>query len=332
MRQLVFHGPRRLAVEEVTPRALGPGEVRVRVHSVGVCGSDVHGYAGINGRRAPGMVMGHEAVGTVIEGDLPAGAKVAINPVLGCGECVYCRAGDDNVCESRRIYGCVPGLAGAYADEVVVRAANAVPFDSEAPLEWGSLAEPLSVGARAARVGSIGPEDEVLVVGGGPIGLSAALACRRRGAARVLVSEPLAHRRDVAARLAFETLDPSSQETPRSAMTKSIECVGHAATLRAALEAVRPQGLVVFVGLAEETIELAPTPLMVGERMIAGSSAYASYDFRDIVEWIGSGAEDLAPLIELRVDLDGLADVFEAYADGRLDAVKTLLQPAAGRG
>jgi 2-desacetyl-2-hydroxyethyl bacteriochlorophyllide A dehydrogenase len=333
VRQLVFHGPRRLAVEEGTPRALEPGEVRVRVHSVGVCGSDVHGYAGVNARRAPGMVMGHEAVGTVLEGaELSAGTRVAINPVVGCGECVYCRAGDDNVCESRRIYGCVPGLAGAYADEVVVRAANAVPFDGDVPFEWGALAEPLSVGARAARVGNIDGDDEVLVVGGGPIGLSAGLACRRRGASRVVVSEPLPHRREVAARLGFETLDPSSEATPRSTMTKSVECVGHGATLRAALEAVRPQGLVVFVGLAEETIELTPTPLMVGERVIAGSSAYASYDFRDTVAWIASGSEDLTPLIEHRVDLDGLPDVFEAYADGRLDAVKTLLQPAAGRG
>jgi len=168
----------------------------------------------------------------------------------------------------------------------------------------------------------------VLVVGGGPIGLSAALAARRRGARRVVVSEPLPHRREVGERLGFETLDPSSQELPRSAMTTTIECVGHSTTLRSALEAVVPQGLVVFVGLAEETIELTPTPLMVGERVIAGSSAYASYDFRETVAWIASGAEDLTPLIEHRVDLDGLAEVFEAYADGRLDAVKTLLQPA----
>lgn len=331
MRQLVFHGPRRLAVEERTPSALEPGEVRVRVHSVGVCGSDVHGYAGVNARRSPGMVMGHEAVGTVLENgegaDVPIGTRVAINPLVGCGECRYCVAGDENVCERRRIYGCVPGLPGAYADEVVVLAGSAVPFGDGVPLEWGALAEPLSVGARAARVGKIGPADEVLVVGGGPIGLSAALASRRRGAARVVVSEPLAHRREVAGRLGFETVDPAVDELPRSAMTTSIECVGHGPTLRAALEAVAPQGLVVFVGLAEETIELTPTPLMVGERVIAGSSAYAPADFRDTVEWIAAGGDDLDPLIEHRVDLDGLPEVFEAYADGRLDAVKTLLQP-----
>jgi 2-desacetyl-2-hydroxyethyl bacteriochlorophyllide A dehydrogenase len=280
------------------------------------------------------MVMGHEAVGSVVElgpgveGPV-VGARVAINPVVGCGECRYCRAGDDNVCEERRIYGCVPSLAGAYADEVVVRAANAVVFEGDAPLEWGALAEPLSVGARAARVGTVAEGQDVLVVGGGPIGLSAALACRRRGAAHVLVSEPLPHRREVAEDLGFETVDPTGDELPRSAVPVAIECVGHSATLRSALDAVVPQGTVVFVGLAEETIELGPTPLMVGERIIAGSSAYASYDFRDTVAWIAGGTDDLAPLIENRVDLDELPDVFEAYADGRLDAVKTLLQAPA---
>jgi 2-desacetyl-2-hydroxyethyl bacteriochlorophyllide A dehydrogenase len=332
VRQLVFHGPRRLVLEERPSPALEAGEVRVRVHSVGVCGSDVHGYAGVNARRSPGMVMGHEAVGTVLEAGpgvegLEEGDAVTINPVIGCGECPYCRAGDENVCERRRIYGCVPGLPGAYADEFVVRAANAVAFVGDAPLEWGALAEPLAVGARAARVGRVGPDHEVLVVGGGPIGLGAALACRRRGASRVVVSEPIAHRRGVAARLGLETLDPFADEAPRSTFPVAIECVGHGPTLKAALEAVVPQGRVVFVGLAEETIELTPTPLMVGERVIAGSSAYAPDDFRDTTEWIASGSTDLSPLIEHRVGLETLPEVFDAYADGALDAVKTLLQP-----
>jgi 2-desacetyl-2-hydroxyethyl bacteriochlorophyllide A dehydrogenase len=332
VRQLVFHGPRRLAVEEAPSRALSTGEVRLRVHSVGVCGSDVHGYVGVNARRSPGMVMGHEAVGTVLEvgpdvDGLAEGNPVTINPVVGCGECAYCRSGDENVCERRRIYGCVPGLPGAYADEFIVRAANVVAFVGEAPLEWGALAEPLAVGARSARVGGVGPGHEVLVVGGGPIGLGAALASRRRGASRVVVSEPIAHRRGVADRLGFETLDPLAEETPRSGFPVAIECVGHGPTLKAALEAVVPQGRVVFVGLAEETIELVPTPLMVGERVIAGSSAYAPDDFRETTAWIASASDDLSPMIEHRVGLDALPKVFDAYADGSLDAVKTLLQP-----
>src|SRR5919201_2191821 len=138
MRQLVFYGPRRLAVEDAEPLPVGPGEVRVAVRAVGVCGSDVHGYAGVNARRVPGMVMGHEAVGTVaevgerVEGVEP-GTVVAINPITSCGECELCLDGFENLCERRRIYGCVPDLPGAYAETIVVKTANTIPFDGPAP-------------------------------------------------------------------------------------------------------------------------------------------------------------------------------------------------------
>jgi 2-desacetyl-2-hydroxyethyl bacteriochlorophyllide A dehydrogenase len=335
MRQLVFHGPWKLAVEEAEPPPLARDEVRIAVHSVGVCGSDIHGYAGVNARRQPGMVMGHEAVGTIAEvgadvTGLETGTYVVIDPILSCGRCEQCLAGSDNLCEARRIYGCVPGLAGAYADAFDVKAANCVSFDGAVPTEWGALVEPLSVGARGARVGEVGEGDDVFVVGGGPIGIAAALAARRRGAARVVVSEPLRHRREVAERLGFETLDPREADTPRSAFPIAIECVGHSETLAAALGSVRPRGRVVFVGLAEETIDLPTTPLMVGERSISGSSAYAADDFRATAAWAASGEVDLAPLIESRVDLDGLPTVFDGYANGTLDAMKTLLHIGAG--
>jgi 2-desacetyl-2-hydroxyethyl bacteriochlorophyllide A dehydrogenase len=330
VRQLVFYGVRRLAVEDAPERPVGPDEARVAVHSVGICGSDVHGYAGVNARRVPGMVMGHEVVGRVIElGErvegLELGTTVAINPLTACGECELCAGGDENLCERRRIYGCILDLPGAYAESFVVRAANAVPFVGPAPLEWGALAEPLAVGAHAARVANAKEGDEVLVVGGGPIGLGAALAARRRGAARVVVSEPLGHRREVAERLGFETFDPTSGQL-ETRFPLAFECVGHSATLAAALTAVPPKGRVIFVGLAEETIELPATPLMVGERTITGSAAFSRADFRDTAAWISSGETDLSPLIELRVSLDELSDAFERYANHELDAVKTVLQ------
>ena len=329
MRQLVFHGPWRLSVEEGEPLPVGTDEVRVAVHSVGVCGSDVHGYSGVNARRVPGMVMGHEAVGRVVEvgadvTELAEGTPVTINPITTCGECELCRGGDENLCERRRIYGCVIDLPGAYAESVVVKAANAVPFEGPAPLEWGALVEPLSVGAHAVRLADVQPADAAFVVGGGPIGLGAALAARRRGA-RVVVSEPLEHRREVAGRLGFETIDPTTDELPER-FPIAFECVGHSVTLAAALNAVPPKGRVMFVGLAEETIDLPATSVMVGERAIKGSAAYSNADFRSTAAWIASAEADLSPLVEARVGLEELADVFEGYAHGRHHAMKTLLQ------
>jgi 2-desacetyl-2-hydroxyethyl bacteriochlorophyllide A dehydrogenase len=332
MRQLVFHGPRRLAVEEADPLPVGPDDVRVAVRAVGICGSDVHGYTGVNSRRVPGMVMGHEVVGTVAEvgervDGLEPGGPVVVNPIVSCGGCELCRDGSENLCERRRIYGCVADLPGAYAESMVVKAANAVPFESRAPLEWGALVEPLAVGAHAACwVEPLARDGDVLVVGGGPIGLGTALSARRRGAGRVVLSEPIGHRREIAARLGFETLDPTAEEVPRSAFPVVFECVGHSATLASALNAVPPKGLVVFVGLAEERIELQTTPLMVGERRIVGSAAYTMSDFRQTAGWVAEAQEDLGAMIEERVNLDGLPAIFEGYANSSLHAVKTLLR------
>lgn len=332
MRQLVFHGPGKLSVEEAGARPLAAGEVRLAVHSVGVCGSDVHGYAGVNARRVPGMVMGHEAIGVVEElgpevTGPAVGTAVTVNPLTACGACEQCRAGRENICPSRRIYGCVLDLPGAYADSFVVRAANVVPFAGPAPLEWGALAEPFAVGAHAVALAGVSAGIDVLVVGGGPIGVGTALAARDAGA-RVTVSEPNAHRREVAARLGLATLDPTADAPPR-AYGVAFECVGHSATLAQALAAVPPRGRVIFVGLAEETIDLPTTPLMVGERVLAGSAAYTMDEFRATSDWIASGQVDLSPVIERRVDLDELPAVFARYAGGSLDALKTVLQPAA---
>ncbi len=334
MRQLVFAGPFRLLVEEATPAPLRAGEIRLAVHSAGVCGSDVHGYAGVNSRRRAGMVMGHEVVGTICElgpgvDGVAVGDTVAVNPVLSCGACELCSAGDENLCEQRRIYGCVPGLPGAYADFLTVPAANVVPFGGAAPVEWGALVEPLAVGAHAVAVGGVHERDAVLVIGAGPIGLGAALAARRAGAGEVLLSEPNAHRRQVAGKLGFRAVDPATEDVPRSAFPICFDCVGFSATLATALAAVPPRGRVVFVGLAEETIDLPAAPLMVGERRIVGSSAYTMRDFRETAAWIASGADDLSPMIERRVGLDELPAVFDGYARGTLDAVKTLLQAQA---
>jgi len=333
MRALVFHGVGRLSVEERAPRALAPHEVRVEVASVGVCGSDVHGYVGANQRRVPGMIMGHEAVGVIselgaeVEG-LEVGTPVAINPATSCDECDACRTGADNLCPQRALYGCVLALPGAFADEIVVDARNAVPFVGPAPVEWGALVEPFAVGDRCAGQLDGALDRGVLVIGGGPIGIGAALAARRRGAARVVVSEPQEHRRSVLERLGLETIEPAAlADAPP--FDGALECVALGPTLEAALNAVVPRGQVSLVGLAEPEIPLPVMPLVVGERMVRGSFTYTRADYRAVAEWLASGEVDLAPIIEARVTLDELPDVFATYAAGTNSAVKTLFQPAA---
>jgi threonine dehydrogenase-like Zn-dependent dehydrogenase len=126
-------------------------------------------------------------------------------------------------------------------------------------------------------------------------------------------------------RFGLATVDPGRNPVADSRFSIAYECVGHSATIAAALLAIRPRGTVVFVGLAEEQIQIPATPLMVGERTIVGSSAYTMDDFRGVAAWIASGDDDLTPVIQLRVGLDDLPLVFERYSEGTLDALKTVV-------
>jgi threonine dehydrogenase-like Zn-dependent dehydrogenase len=332
MRQLVFHGPGHLAVHEAPEPPLGPEEVRIVPHAVGICGSDVHGFTGANQRRVPGIVMGHEAAGTVVErgGAVLApelGARVAINPAVTCGECEFCLSGEDHRCPQRRLYGCVLDLPGAFADSIVVRAANGVPFDGPAPLDWGALVEPFAVGYHGVNLLGGDVERGVLVLGGGPIGLGAALAARRKGVARVVVAEPVAHRRAVAHALDLETFDPQSAFQPEP-FDAAVECVAAPATLEMALRLTLPGAEVAVVGLGELQIPLPIEPLVVGERSLKGSFNYTRRDFAATAAWVASGEIDLNSVIEARVELEGLIDAFRGYARGTNHTMKTLFQPS----
>ena len=333
---LLFEGPGQLSVAEIDERPLEPTEVRVKSDSVGICGSDVHGFTGANRRRVAGMIMGHEAAGIVSErgadvGNPELGARVVLNPAVTCETCEFCRAGEDHRCPHRRLYGCVLDLPGAFADSFVVQARNLVEFDGAAPLEWGALVEPFAVGDHG--VGLL-PQalEHVLVIGGGPIGVGAALSARRRGFERVVLAEPNEHRRRIAEALGLETFDPTGSDAEPDPFDAAVECVAVPATLDSALRLTRPGGEIVVVGLGPTEMPFSVERLVVGERVMRGSFNYSRQDFARVAAWISQGEVDMGPVIEARVDLEGIVDAFRGYADGSYAAMKTLFQPEPSRG
>jgi threonine dehydrogenase-like Zn-dependent dehydrogenase len=338
MRQLSYHGHGRLTVDEVSAPPLRFGEIRVRIDSVGICKSDIYGYTGVNGRRdatlGPGgvLVMGHEASGYVEEvgpgaDGPPLGTAVAVNPIFGCGVCRHCRAGAENLCSRRAVYGCVPKAPGAFADSMVVRRDNVYPLAPGTPIEWGALLEPLAVGAHGVSLAGLGPESSVLVIGGGVIGIGAALAAQRQVGENVIVLEPLAARRALCEGLGLSAVAPENVAFD-SEFDVAIDCVAREETLAAAIRAVPARGLVVLVGIGADAIGLPVGDVVGRETRIFGSYGYSQADFADLVQWLRSAPVDLSPIIERTVGFDEIIPTFDAYADGSLNAVRVLLRPA----
>ncbi|MEQ7126715.1 alcohol dehydrogenase catalytic domain-containing protein [Actinopolymorpha sp. B11F2] len=340
MRALVFRGPWEIAVEERPDPVAGPGEVVVGVVSTGICGSDVHGFTGENGRRFPGQVMGHETVGRVaaVGPDVaapPVGTLVTVHPVLACGTCAACRAGLDYRCPVKRIIGVDPAYSSAFAELMAVPAGNAVPLPEDMPAEYGALVEPLAVGQHAVVRGGCGPGDRVLVVGGGPIGQACALAARRLGAGGLVVSEPHAGRRSLLADVGVATIDPAAGDSLADEVAAAlggppslvVDAVGSSRSLTDALTVCAPGERVVLVGMHEPQVSIPAYDVSIEERTLIGSYCYTADHFRETAAWVATAPPELARLVEGRVGLAEAPTAFEALAKGTDGASKVLVFP-----
>jgi threonine dehydrogenase-like Zn-dependent dehydrogenase len=336
MRALVFRGAWDIGVETRPDPRPGPDDVLIRITATGICGSDIHGFTGENGRRHPGQIMGHETVGRVVSGSdaFPAGTLVTVNPVIACGTCPACRAGAEQSCPHRRVIGVTKEIESAFADLLVVPARNVVALPESMPEEYGALVEPLAVGYHAALRGGCTADDRVLVIGGGPIGQACVLAARRLGVQRVVVSEPNRLRRELVAALGASAADPTAGDVARSVedalggpATLVLDAVGSSRSLADAAACSSFGARIVLVGMNAPRIELSAYTISTEERSLVGSFCYSARHFRETAEWVGGAPDELRHLVDDHVGLDAAAGAFTALAKGESQASKVLVYP-----
>jgi threonine dehydrogenase-like Zn-dependent dehydrogenase len=342
MRVLVLEDWWNLVVSERPDPVPVGKEVLLEIHATGICGSDFHGFTGQTGRRQLGQVMGHETVGRVLalgddvgpEFGLAVGAVATVNPVVSCGACDHCRAGAEQACPSKSVIGVDPAVSSAFAEKMLAPADNVIPLPDTMPIDYGALIEPLAVGHHAIRRGRIGPDDRVLVIGGGPVGQACLLAAVRQGASRVAVSEPNASRRRLNDALGATTLDlitperiPAVTEALGGPPTVVVDAVGSSASVNSAFSAAPLGSTIVLVGMGEAELKLRAYEISTKERTIVGSFCYSHAEFKAIAEWVGTGPAELSLLIEGRVGLLEGADAFAALARGDNTASKVLVLP-----
>ena len=326
MKALVYDGVETLGFREVVDPTPSNGEHLIRVEAVGICGSDMHAYLGHDARRPAPLILGHEAAGTIV-GGARDGARVTINPLVSCKKCPACHAGRENICEDRQLIS-MPPREGAFAQYVSMPDENLVTVPADIPLSKAALTEPLAVSWHAARLAldALHPDmdRQALVIGGGAIGLAAALALKAMDFADVTVVEPNAERaqylRDVCGQ---DVVTQGEGQFP-----VVIDAVGYEATRRAASACAAPGGVIAHIGLGEDAGGLDVRRMTLQEITFIGTYTYSAEDFRETAQAIFDGK--LGPLdwTEHR-DLEQGGQAFADLRNGKVASPKIVLRPWA---
>jgi (R,R)-butanediol dehydrogenase / meso-butanediol dehydrogenase / diacetyl reductase len=342
MKAIVWHGPGRMTIEErPEPRDPAAGEVIVRPEAVGICGSEVEGYLGHMGNRTPPLVMGHEFAGVVVAAGDGAGAwdgaRVAVNPLAGCGSCRLCTAGQENLCPRRTLIGI--HHPGAFADLVAAPAANLRALPDGVTARAGALVEPLANGVHAVRLGLAGEAvRHAVVVGAGTIGLMTLQAALLSEIAHVGVVEPEAQRRERAVALGAHAAYGGGEAALAAVRAATdglgadlvLDAVGAQATRALALELLRPGGQAVCIGLAADDTTLGFHGIVRGQLGLRGSYAYTMADFEQALAWLADGRVSVGELPAVQPLEDG-PGAFARLAEGPPPAAVKVFLAGAGR-
>lgn len=327
MKALVYTAPKMLEIRDMPEPATPEGESIVQVESAGICGSDMHAYLGHDARRPAPLILGHEAAGIIIGGPND-GERVTINPLVTCGACSACRSGRENLCPTRQIISMQP-REGAFAQFVAIPKKNLVRVPDHISLDKAALAEPLAVSWHSARLGikALAPSTnrQALVIGGGAIGLGAVLALRAMGLEDVRISEPNSIRRAYLE----DQCGISSIENPLDgAYGLVVDAVGYAATRAIASASVVAGGVIVHIGLGEDTGGLDIRRMTLQEITFIGTYTYTAQDFRDTAQAMFDGRLGALEWVETRPLLEGAA-AFSDIRSGSVAAPKIILKPNA---
>jgi (R,R)-butanediol dehydrogenase / meso-butanediol dehydrogenase / diacetyl reductase len=328
-------------VERQEPRPPGPGEVRLEVAYVGICGTDLHiKHGAMDGRITVPAVIGHEMSGTVAAvGEAVSrwspGDHVTVMPLDWCGHCPACAAGHQHVCQNLVFVGIDSG--GAMRQAWTVPQHLLVRLPPALGLQTGALAEPLAVAVHDVGRAAVLPGERVLVVGGGPIGLLIACVAAAEGA-DVVVSEPNAHRRSVTARFGLRTIDPATADlgtgvdswTGGTGVDVAFEVSGSVAGLEAATRALRVRGRLVVVAIHNQPVPVDLFRVFWRELELIGARVYERRDFERAVELLAEGAIPAAELISAVEPLERTTEAFQALESGA-GVMKVLIDCQVGQ-
>ena len=324
MKALVYVGEEKLDFREVADPVVKSGEQLIKVDSAGICGSDMHAYLGHDERRPAPLILGHEASGIILGGDRN-GERVAINPLVTCMKCQACISGRENICSKRQIISMAP-REGTFAEMVSVPEVNLVNVPLDVPLEKAALTEPLAVSWHASRLAlealHSSMDRNVLIIGGGAIGLASALAFKAVEIENIVIVEPNTIRR----KYLNDNCNVVAVEKVDELFSIVVDAVGFKKTRELASEKVSPGGVITHIGLGEDLGGIDVRRITLQEVSFIGTYTYTAQDFQDTAKAIFDGR--LGPLdwIERRPLSEGNR-AFSEIREGKVPSPKIVLSP-----
>jgi len=292
MKALFYTGPEQIELRHIEMPVASDNQCLIDIALCGICGSDMHAYHGHDNRRVPPLILGHEAVGVVRSGKL-TGKRVAVNPLMTCGNCASCTSGREHLCESRELIGM--RVPGAFAEQLVISEKNLTVLDDNFLFENAVLAEPLACAVHAVNLGLQRLKDtientRVVVLGGGAIGLLCALVFQQKGVRNLWLAETNGLRRQILSQsIEAHIYDPldTKQDLPEGDIV--LDAVGSKATRRAASQIASPGGTIVHIGLQSNDDGLDTRRLTLQEISFVGTYCYTKTDFSDALALLESG-------------------------------------------
>jgi (R,R)-butanediol dehydrogenase/meso-butanediol dehydrogenase/diacetyl reductase len=323
MRAAVLNEQKTFDIVDHPDPAPGPSDLVLAVEACGICGSDLKAAA----HMRTGLVMGHEFCGEVVAigkdavGSWKVGDRVASLPLIGCGTCLACLQGDIVHCVKGADAIGVGGSSGAYAEYIKVGSHETFHLPESFGHGDGALVEPLAVGLHAVDRAQLQRGDNVLVIGGGPVGMAVTLWARHFGAREIIVSDPVAARRDHCGRLgATGGFDPTKTDSVRDSFNRAVgslpdvvfECVGVPGMVQASIDAAAVHGKVVIVGVCSKPDPFVPVVALMKELTMHFVVYYRSADYRYTIDMMHADRIDALPMVSERIGLDAFPAAFEA--------------------
>ena len=320
MKAAVFYGKHDLRVMDQPVPVPGAGQVQIRVHACGICGTDIHIFEGDEGaaKSPAGTILGHEFAGEITAvghgvTDYQVGDRVCVDPNELCGKCDYCRGGIGHYCTAMNGYGTT--VNGGFAEYCVVPTSQVYRIPDEMTFDQAAMAEPVACCIHGIDMCEIHPGDTVAIFGAGMIGLIMLQLAKLSGAATLISIEPIAEKREIARKLGADlTIDPFTENVSEvlkqhgiTRVNTVIECVGRTGTIQQAIEIAGPKAVVMMFGLTKPDDEITVKPFELFKREVVLKASYINpYTQKRAVSLISSGKVDVSSMIYETIPLEQL--------------------------